>query len=331
MLWQRIRIALLTGALVAMTGLTTWAAEEDKDAPKEGEKIVNPPKEKAPAPAPPVSACAPGCAPTTCTVWVNEWVNETVPCTRTVYKKECRTEEYTAYKQECVQETRNVTTYRKVCETVNEMRTVCVTVPCVEERTVYKTVTVCKPVTHVTKKCEDHGHYECKEVPCGSSFGHSLFHKKDSCDTCASSCGSCGTTCCEPVKTKTVKVWVACPVTVEKCCTKMEKVKECHAEVCKVTVCKKVQKTECVPVTHVKCIAECHPCTVNVMKCVPYKATRTVEVCVPCKETVMVTHCVCKKVAKEVPVAPCASTSCSCATDCCESHSHKLSSFFHKN
>ncbi len=324
MLSQRIRIALLTGALVAMTGLTAWA-EEDKDAPK-GEKIGPPAGEKAPLPPPPLATgCATPCAPKTCTVWVNEYVQEQVPCTRTVYTKECKTETYTAYKTECVPEvrTRNVTTYKTVCETVNETRTVCVNVPCVEERTVMKSCTVCKPVTHVEKKCEDHGHYECKEVPCGPSFCESLkkhfAHKKDCCDPCA-------TECCEPVKTKTVKVWVPCPVWVEKCCTKMERVTECHAEVIKVTVCKKEYKTECVPVTRTRCIPECHTetCTVNVSRCVPYQATRQVTVCVPHTETVMVCRTVCKKVAKEVPVVESCCDSCAPVCDTCGPKKHSF-------
>jgi len=309
MLWQRIRFALLTGALVAMTGLA-WAAEEEKDAPK-GEKIA-PPAEKAPAP------------PATCTVWVNEYVQEQVPCTRTVYKRECKTEEYTAYKTECVPEvrTRNVTTYRKVCETVNETRCVCVTVPCVEERTIMKKCTVCKPVTHCTRKCEDHGHYECKEVCCGPSFFDTFKAKcghKDCCDPCA-------TECCAPVRTKTVKVWVPCKVWVEHTCTKMERVTECHPEVCKVTVCKKEFKTEVCPVTRVRCIPECkaETYTCNVTRCVPYKATRTVEVCVPHTETVMVTRCVCKKVARQVTCAPCCETSCNACDSCGSKHK-----FFH--
>ena len=87
MLWQRIRIALLTGALVAATGLTAWAAEEDKDkdAPKTAEQAqqaekIGPPAQEKPTPPPPSP-----CAPKTCTVWVNEWVSEQVPATRTVY------------------------------------------------------------------------------------------------------------------------------------------------------------------------------------------------------------------------------------------------------
>jgi hypothetical protein len=324
MLWQRIRIALLTGALVAMTGLTALATEDekDKDAAKadKGEKI-GAPKEKAPPPPPPPATDC--CAPKTCTVWVNEYVQEQVPCTRTVYKKECRVEEYTAYKTECVPEvrTRNVTTYKKVCETVNETRTVCVSVPCVEERTVMKTRTVCVPVTHVERKCEDHGHYECREVPCGPSLHDRMkkhMHHNDCCEPC-----------CEPVKTKTVKVWVPCPVWVEKCVTKTEKRTECYAEVCKVTVCKKEFRTEVVPVTRVKCIPECHTetYTVNVSRCVPYKATRTVEICVPHTETYMACRTVCRKVAKEVPVVEC----CNPCAPCCDTCGHKKHGFFHRD
>ncbi|HKI37446.1 MAG TPA: hypothetical protein VKA46_36665, partial [Gemmataceae bacterium] len=75
MLWQRIRIALLTGALVAMTGLTAWG-EEDKDKPKGGEKI-GPPAAQQAAPVPvPAPLVAPACPPRTCTIWVNEYVKE---------------------------------------------------------------------------------------------------------------------------------------------------------------------------------------------------------------------------------------------------------------
>ena len=327
MFWQRIRIALLTGALVAMTGLTAFASEEDKgkDAAK-GEKVAAP-KEKAPAPP------ATPCAPRTCTVWVNEFVQEQVPCTRTVYKKECRTEEYTAYKTECVPETRtrNVTTYKRVCETVNETRTTCVTVPVVEQRTVTKTRTVCVPVTHTTRKCEDHGHYECREVPCGPSLCDRMkkhfHHKKDCCDPCA-------TECCEPVRTKTVKTWVPCPVWVEKTCTKMERRRECYTEVCNVTVCKKEYRTVVVPVTRTRCVPECHAetYTVNVSRCVPYKATRTVEVCVPHTETYMTCRTVCRKVAKQVPVVESCCDSCNSCDSCapaCHTCGRKKHSFLH--
>jgi hypothetical protein len=329
MLWQRIKIALLTGALVAMTGLTAWAEEEkDKEAPK-GEKIGAPAAEKTPPAAPAATPCATPCAPRTCTVWVNEYVQEQVPCTRTVYSKECRTEAYTAYRTECVPETRtrNVTTYKTVCETVNETRTTCVNVPVCEERTVMKSYTVCRPVTTVSRKCEDHGHYECREVPCGPSFGEklhkSLHHKKDCCDPCA-------TECCEPVRTKTVKVWVPCPVWVEKPCTHIEKVTECRAEVVKVNTCKKEYRTEVVPVTRTRCVPECHAetYTCNVSRCVPYQATRQVTVCVPHTETVMVCRTVCKKVAREVPVVESCCNSCDSCAPACDTCGRKKHSFF---
>lgn len=330
MLWQRIRIALLTGALVAMTGLTALGQEEkDKDAPK-GEKIGPPAGEKAPAPPPPpASSCASPCAPRTCTVWVNEYVQEQVPCTRTVYSKECRTEAYTAYRTECVPETRTrtVTTYKTVCETVNTTRTVCVNVPVCEERTVMRSYTVCKPVTTVTRKCEDHGHYECKEVPCGPSmsdrFKKCFHHKKDSCDPCAPPP-------CEEVRTKTVKVWVPCPVWVETPCTKMVKTTECRPEVIKVNTCKKEFRTEVVPVTRTRCVPECHQetYTVNVSRCVPYQATRQVTVCVPHTETTMVCRTVCKKVAKEVPVVESCCNSCESCAPACDTCGGKKHHFF---
>jgi hypothetical protein len=320
MLWQRIRIALLTGALVAMTGLSAFGDEENKEKSKA--EPIGPPAGAKVEPAP----AATPCPPRTCTVWVNEMVQEQYPCTRTTYTKQCRSEEYTAYRTECVPETRTrtCTTYKKVCETVNETRTVCDNVNVCEERTVMRTRTVCKPVTTCTRKCEDHGHYECKEVPCGPSLGERLHkhfgHKSDCCDPCA-------TECCEPVRTKTVKCWVPCPTWVEHTCTKMVKSTECYPEVVKVNVCKKVYRTEVVPVTRTRCIPECHQetYTVNVSRCVPYKATRQVEVCVPHTETYMATRCVCKKVAKEVPVVEsCCESPCCNECDSCGSRKHRL-------
>ncbi|HKI37666.1 MAG TPA: hypothetical protein VKA46_37790, partial [Gemmataceae bacterium] len=211
--------------------------------------------------------------------------------------------------------TRTVTCYKTVCETVNETRTHCVNVPVCEERTIMKTCTVCKPVTCVERKCEDHGHYECHEEPCGPSLCDRL--KKhmhhDCCDDC-----------CEPVKTKTVKCWVPCPVWVEHTVCKMQKVTECHPEVVHVTVCKKEYHTEVVPVTRTRCIPECHTetYTVNVSHCVPYKATRTVEVCVPHCETYTACRTVCKKVCKEVPVVDC------CEPCCDNGCGHKKHHFF---
>src|SRR5205085_3024587 len=148
-----------------------------------------------------------------------EWVPEQYQCTRTVNKTECRTEAYTAYRCETVQETRqsNVTT----CRTVNEVQKVteCVTecVPVCEERATMQSHWVCRPVTKAVTKCVDRGHYECCEVPCGPTFGERLHklcgsHKhKHGCGGCDSGCGGCAEACapvCETPRTKTVKKWV---------------------------------------------------------------------------------------------------------------------------
>lgn len=292
MIMQRMNFALLAGAILAVTGS---AHAGNHGAP-------------ATDCCTPTVSCAPAC-PTTQKVLVTEWVPEQYKCTKTVYKTECKQETYTAYKTECVPETRTrtVTCYHKVCETVMETRQTCVKVPYVEEKTIMKTCTVCKPVTCMVRKCEDHGHYECQEVPCGPSILDRLKkfgHKSDCCDPCAP-------VCCEPVKTKTVKVWVPCKVWVECPVTKMVRTTECHPEVVKVTCCKTEIRCEQVPCTRVKCVPECktETYTVNVQKCIPYQATRTVSVCVPCQEEVTMTRLVCRKVEKEVPV---------CATECCK-------------
>src|SRR5690348_15564229 len=92
--WQRARVALLTGVVLA--GAALAARGGDHAAPI------------APAPA----TC---CAPATRTVCVTEWVPEQHVETRTVYKTECAQEAYTAYRTECVPEV------RKRIVTVNRM------------------------------------------------------------------------------------------------------------------------------------------------------------------------------------------------------------------
>src|SRR5262249_25011700 len=147
----------------------------------------------------------------------------------------CRTEEYTAYK--CVSvpkvETRTVTTYKRVAEEKIVNRTYCVCVPVVEERTVMQTFTTCRPVTKMVTKWEDHGHYECREVPDHwAGFKHRLtrrrHHKGDCCELCP-----------PPCPTKVVKVWVPCKVCVQVPVTCMERVCETRPVVCKVTVMKR--------------------------------------------------------------------------------------------
>ena len=173
MYWKSVRVALIVGVCTAAAAVAARAG--DCCAPAAG------------CGAPATECCAPQFRTVCCT----EWVPEAYQCTRTCYRTECRQETYTTWRTECTpeQRTRTYTVCRMVPEVRTEWRTVCVRVPCVEERTVMKTRTVCVPVTTVSRKCEDHGHYECREVPCGPSLHDRmkkhLHHKKDCCDPCA--------------------------------------------------------------------------------------------------------------------------------------------------
>lgn len=303
MIRQQIRVALLAGSLVAALALTARA----EDPPK-------------PAPAAPA---ADACAPQYRTVCVNEWVPENYQTTRTVYDRVCTQEKYTAYRCEYVPETRTrtVTTYRQVPEVKEVVRHVCVQVPVVEERTVMKTHWTCVPETRVVRKCVDKGHYECREVPCGPSFRErlaKLCHRhKDCCDDCCEPC---------PVRTKTVKVWVPCPVWEERTVTCMKRVCEHIPVKCQVTVCRTQIKEEKCQVTCYKCVPEMKTETYTCMvaKTVPYEATRNVVRCVPRQETVTCTRLVCRTVQKQVPVETCA-----CETACGETSCGR-SRWFHR-
>jgi len=244
-----MRVALLAGSLIAASALTARAED--------------------PKPADP-------CAPQYRTVCVKEWAPEKYETTRIVYERVCREEKYTAYRCECVAETKT--------------RQVCVSVPVVEERTVMKSHWTCVPETKVVRKCVDKGHYECKEVPCGPGFLERLRECFRCKDCCEDHCEPC------PVRTKTVKVWVPCPVWEEKTVTCMKRVCEKIPVKCPVTVCK----------TQVK--AQTYTCMVQ--KKVPYEATRTVVHCVPHEQKVTCTRMVCRTVQKQVPVETCCETSC---------------------
>jgi len=249
------------------------------------------------------------------TVCVKEWVSEQYQATRTVYKTECHQEAYTAYRCETVPETRtrNVTTCRTVQEVQTIMKTVCENVPCVEERTVMKAHWTCKPVTKTHTKCVDHGHYECREVPCGPSCMDRMkkmcHHKKDCC---------CEEECCAP-KTKTVRCWVPCPVVETYTTCHMERTCEYVPEVCHVTTYKTVTKQVPCQITVCKKVPETHTETYTVCttRSVPYQATRTVSVCVPHQETYTACRMVCHTVEKQVP---CETT---CETSCCKTCGHK--------
>src|SRR4029077_15889748 len=88
MIWQRVRIALLACVASAAAAVS---ARADGAAPSDH------------GPAPP--APAPG-GPAMQTVRVQEWVPEHYQATRTVSKTECVQQAYTAYRTECVPETR---------------------------------------------------------------------------------------------------------------------------------------------------------------------------------------------------------------------------------
>jgi hypothetical protein len=295
MVWQR---ALLCGAVALAAAIPVRAQDEPKKA------------EPIPAPA----AAAP--APCTRKITVYEWVPEKYTTTRTVYKKECREETYTAYKCETVpvQKTREVVCYRKVPCVEKKIVECCVCVPVCEERTVMQKRTVCKPVCKTVRKCVDQGHWECKEVPCGPTLHDRLkkcFAKKNDC------CDPCANNCCEPEpcpRTKTVKVWCAKPTWVETQVTCMEKVTECVPVTCKVTVYKKVMQKKEVNVCTYKCIAEkkteCYTCYEQ--RKVATQCKRMVQVCVPCQEQVTCCRMVCKAVEKEVAIAN------ECGNDCCD-------------
>jgi hypothetical protein len=242
------------------------------------------------------------------TVCVTEWVPENYVTTRTTYKTELVQEKYTAYRTECVPEvhSRTVVVNRMVPEVREEVRSTWVSVPSVETRTVLKPVVTCKPVTTISRKCVDMGHYECREVPCRESLlarwrkhGH-----HDCCDEC-------------PPPTKTVQVWCPNKVWVETPVTTMVRTCQMVPTSVQVTVCHRVEKKEVVKVNYCRCVAETkvENFTVMVSKSVAYPATRTVARCVPVEEKVTCTRMVARVVEKQVPVETC------CYTPCCTSHS----------
>jgi len=280
MIWQRARIALLANVVLAAAAVTARAQD-----------------------------C---CAPATQSVCVTEWVAENFTQTRTVYKTQCVQENYTAYRTQCVaeQRTRVCTVNRMVPEMQTVTRTVCESVPCVETRTVMKQVVTCKPVTTVTRKCVDMGHYECQQVPCRQGCLAKLKSKHNSC------CCEC---CCVPMKT--VRVWCPNKVWVETPCTKMVRCCECVPTTCQVTVCKMVPKQVTCQVCCYRCVCEqkteCY--TVMVPKCVAVQCTRTVAKCVPCQETVTCCRMVPRTVVKQVACCNPCNTCCNPCNTCCNS------------
>jgi hypothetical protein len=313
MIRQQIRVALLAGSLAAATALTARAGDCCQPAPA---------APAAPCPAAPAAPCPPQYR----TVCEKVWVPETYQTTRTVYERVCRPEKYTAYRCECfpVTQTRTVPVCRQVPEVKEVVRRVCVYVPCVETRTVMKTQWACVPETRVVRKCVQKGHYECKEVPCGPSCWErlaKLCHRRKGC---------CEEQCEQPcqVRTKTVKVWVPCPVYENRTVTCMKRVCQHIPVQCQVTVCKPQFREEKCQVTCYRTVTEMRTETVTCMqrRMVPYEATRTVVTCVPRQETVTCTRMVCRTVQKQVPVA----AACAEAKPCCAESGCGRSRWFHR-
>jgi len=322
MVWQQVRRVLLAVAFTAAAAVAARAEETVPPAVGPQTPAVGP---QTPAAGPQTPAAGPQTpapsAPQYRTVSVQEWVPETYPSTRTTYSTESKQETYTAYRCESTPEvrTRVCTVYHQVPETKTCTRTVCVCVPCVEERTVMQNHVTCKPVTHMVRRCVDKGHWECREVPCEPSCKERLRKcfrkKKDCCDSCEP--------CCPP-PTKTVRVWVPCKVWEEVPVTSMERVCESRPVVCKVTTYKHETRQEAYQVCTMKCVPEqkTETYTVMVSKMVPYQSTRTVQVCVPHTETVTMTRMVCKTVQKQVAVETCCESPCG-ETSCCHTCGHK--------
>jgi hypothetical protein len=295
MIRQQLRVALLASGILAALSCTVRADDCCKAEP---------------------------CAPAFRTITVNEWVPEQYQATRTVYKQESHQECYTAYRCETVPETRTrtVTCYTRVPEMRTEVRKVCVKVPCWEERVTCEKHWVTVPETKVVRKCVDRGHYECREVTCGPSFGERLHGLLSSCkkNDC---CDPCATSCCESCpRTKTVKVWCPNKCWEESCVTVCKKVCETRQCTKKVCVMKTEWKEECHQVCHYVCKPECKTETYTVCckRQVPYQATRCVTKCVPVCETYTACRMVCRKVEKQVACAPaCNTCNTCCETTCC--------------
>jgi len=248
-------------------------------------------------------------------VCVTQYVPQNYETTRTTYRTEWKEEKFTAVRCEMAteQRTRPVTTYRSVPETHEVVVSRWECVPMQEERTVTRNVMTCKPVTHLVSRCVDRGgHYECREVACGS-MGHA---------GCGRGChrSSCGSDCCAPV-TQMVSCYVPNYVTEQVPVTVMQSVCEQVSEKVMVTTYRQVEKKETVKVTTYKCVPETHQeaYTVSVMRQVPYEASRKVAVCVPVQERVTCTRMVPVTVEKEVTVA-CAPAGCAEECGSCGKH-----------
>jgi hypothetical protein len=285
MVRQSVRIALLVGTVAAVAAAAPARADQQ---------------------------AAPGCCcPATRTICVTECVPETYQVKRITYTTEQRVEKYTCCKCEQYQEVRERTVCcnKYVTEWQDQVRRVCVRVPCCEERTVMKPCYSYVTETKMVSKCVDRGHWECREE---------YSHWKAFCNHLGSLCSSDCCCSCPPSNCVSRRVW--CPCMVQECCpvTCCRRVCEMRPEVCRVQTCKievreekcKVCVTRCCPESHVE------KYTVCLSKMVPYEATRTVCCSVPHEEMVTCTRMVARCVTREVPCCndPCNTCCNSCNT-----------------
>lgn len=297
-----VRKLVFAGALLAVVPFAA-VGQEPKAAPKAMPPATGP----APAPIPTPVVGAPGadCAPTTRRVC--KMVPTMVAETRTVMKPVQKTECYTAYREETVQEKKMVTVTTHKTEHYTEMvtKTCCVKVPCYEEKVCMEKRKKVEWVTEYKTKCHVCFHKECKTIGgCGDGCGNGCGG-----GCCGDKCGGGG--CCS--KGFTIPVYKPEFKTEVVCCKVPKCTYECVPVTKKVCTYKTEMKTTCVPVCKTRCV----PCTeqkeiVCCKKvCVPYQAQRVVTVCEPCTETVNV----CKMVPTWVeeacpPAAPVAQAPC---------------------
>jgi hypothetical protein len=256
----------------------------------------------------------------TCT----EWVRENVPVKRTVYRVECRQEQYDTCRCERVPvcKERVVCCVKKVPCWSEQTRKVCCKETVYEERMVNKTCYKTVQETCMKKQLVRMGHWECREVcPVFGGGNGGLFGGHGHHGGCNSGCGdSCGNNnnCCETCRpTRTHQHWVHCPEYRECPVTVCKKVCVTECVKCKVPVCRTTWKEEKVKVCTYQCVEEkrVEKYTCYETRQVACKATRTVRVCVPCEETVNCCRWVQKTVCRQVPCAPACNTSCN---NCCE-------------
>jgi hypothetical protein len=143
-------------------------------------------------------------------------------------------------------------------------------------RHVRSTVSEQVPVT----KCVDNGHYECREVACGTRARKVPVTTTDSCGRCVTTCQ----TVCEPV-VRTQKVWVPNVTQVTSYVTRNRCVTQPVTETVNVTRYQAVTEDKQVKVTTHEAKTVSEEVTVRVARKVPVQKTVTAYECVPVSVT----------------------------------------------